>query len=83
MVKKKCPLCEERLPIEDFLYWGNSGPVFGEQKAPIRWLCHPCHKFYVNVRREFKKDHGRYPTMAEVRKDFKGGDNGEGNAKIT
>lgn len=30
------------------------------------WACRPCWNGYVNFRRAFKVEHGRYPTFEEV-----------------
>lgn len=30
------------------------------------WACRPCWNGYVNFRRAFKLEHGRYPTFEEV-----------------
>ena len=56
---KACPLCQQPLPRSAFRYWG------GEQ-----WCCHPCYLGYCVFRRAFKKERGRFPTVAEFREDL-------------
>jgi hypothetical protein len=33
------------------------------------WACRPCWNGYVNFRRAFKLEHGRFPTFEEVMAD--------------
>lgn len=34
-----------------------------------RWACRPCWNGYVNFRRAYKKEYGRYPAIDKFRED--------------